>query len=55
MYVLDNNECKYVSLANDTNNISIHKYKFPDEETIRKNVTTTFIVIPQHKSLITSC
>jgi len=55
MYVLDNTECKYVSLANDINNISIHKYKFPDEETIRKKLTTTFIVIPQHKTLIKYC
>ena len=55
MYILSNNNCKYISLANDTNNILIDKYIFPDEKKIEKNITTKIIVIEEHKKLIIYC
>jgi hypothetical protein len=55
MYILSNNNCKYISLANDTNNILIENYKFPDEKKIQQNLTTQFIVIEKHKQLINLC
>lgn len=55
MYILSKSGCKYISLANDTNNILIENYNFPDEKTIEKNKTTKFIIIPEHKNLIHLC
>jgi hypothetical protein len=55
MYILSNNNCKYISLANDTNNILINNYKFPNEITIKKNLTSQFIIINEHKNLIHLC
>jgi len=55
MYILSNNNCKYISLANDTNNILINEYKFPDEITIEKNKTTEFIIIHNHLNLMNLC
>jgi hypothetical protein len=55
MYILSNDNCKYISLANDTNNILVDDYKFPDEKTIHENITTEFIVIEDHKQLINLC
>jgi hypothetical protein len=55
MYILSNNNCKYISLANDTNNILINDYKFPDEITIERNKTTGFIVIHDHLKLMHLC
>jgi len=55
MYILSNNNCKYVSLSNNTNNILINNYEFPDEITIEQNLTTQFIVVEEHKKLINLC
>ena len=55
MYILSNNDCKYISLANDTNTVLIENYIFPDESTIEKNITNQFIVIEDYKKLITLC
>ena len=55
MYILSNDNCKYISLANDTNNILIQDYIFPNENTIYNNLSTTFIVIEEHKKLINMC
>jgi hypothetical protein len=55
MYILSNETCKYVSLANDTNNILINNYIFRDETKIKQNITTNFIVIEAHKKLIFMC
>ena len=55
MYVLSNNNCKYISLANDTNNILVENYNFPSETTIQQNLSSEFIVIEEHKNLINLC
>lgn len=55
MYILSNPVCRYVSLANNTNDILIHNYKFPDEVTIEKGITTTFIIIKDHQKLMYLC
>ena len=55
MYILSNPCCKCVSLSNNTNNILIQNYNFPDENTIMRNVTTNLIVIEDHKKLINLC
>jgi hypothetical protein len=55
MYVLSKDNCKYVSLANDTNDILIENYVFRSAEMIKTNITDDFIVIEQHKSLISMC
>lgn len=55
MYILSDNNCKYVSLANDTNNYLIENYKFPSEESIEKNLTTEFIIIEEYKKLLNFC
>ena len=55
MYILSNDDCKYVSLANDTNMILINNYKFPDETTIEQNITTNLIIVEEHKKLINLC
>lgn len=55
MYILSNETCKCVSLANDTNDKLINNYIFRDENTIKQNITTTFIVIEAHKKLMFMC
>jgi len=55
MYILSNNNCKFISLASDTNDILIDNYVFPSETEIYNNLTTTFIIIEEHKKLITYC
>ena len=55
MYILSNNNCKYISLANDTNTILVENYNFPSDNTILKNLTSEFIVVEQHKKLIELC
>ncbi len=55
MYILSNETCKYISLANDTNNKLINNYTFRDEKTIKKYITTKFIVIEDHKKLMFMC
>lgn len=55
MYILSNNNCKYILLANDTNNILIENYIFPSETSIYNNLTSNFIVITSHKFLINLC
>jgi hypothetical protein len=55
MYILSNWNCKYISLANDTNDILVQNYNFPTESQIYENLTTEFIVIEEHKKLIVFC
>lgn len=55
MYILSNNNCKYISLANDTNNILVEHYIFPPEVTIFNNLTSQFIINDKEKSLINLC
>ena len=55
MYILSNNNCNCISLANDTNNILIEHYIFPSEIKIYNNLTCQFIIINEHKSLINLC
>lgn len=55
MYILSNENCNFISLSNDTNNILIQDYIFPDDSTIYNNLTTQFIVINEHKNLINMC
>jgi len=55
MYILSNDNCKYISLANDTNNILIENFTFPSKTKIYKNLTTNFIIIEYHKTLICMC
>jgi hypothetical protein len=55
MYILSDENCKYVSLANDTNVMTINNYVFRDKETIKKRLTTEFIVIEVHKELLYLC
>ena len=55
MYILSNPSCKCISLSNNTNNILIQNYTFPDANTILRNVTTQIIVIEDHKKLINLC
>jgi hypothetical protein len=55
MYLLSNEYCKFVSLANDTNQILIDNYIFRDSNSIKKNITTDFIVIEEHKNLMFMC
>ena len=52
MYILSNNNCKYISLANDTNTSLFENYKFPNETTIMKKLTSEFIVIEEHKNIL---
>lgn len=52
MYVLCDNDCRYISLANDTNDILFQNYEFPDELRIKQNLTRPFIVYEQYKALI---
>jgi hypothetical protein len=55
MYILSNDNCKYISLSNNTNIMSIEDYNFPSESEIYKNLTSTFITIEDHKQLIIFC
>lgn len=55
MYILSNESCKYISLANDTNNILIKNYNFRNDADIIQNITTDMIVIEEHKKLIHLC
>ena len=55
MYILSNDSCKYISLANDTNNFLFENYNFRDEAEILKNINTNFIVIEKHKELMYLC
>ena len=50
MYILSNDNCKYISLANDTNNVLIEDYIFPSETTIYNNLTTDLIIIEGHNT-----
>ena len=51
MYILSNDNCKYISLANDTNDILFDNYVFPDDSTILQNITTNLIKIDCLKDL----
>jgi hypothetical protein len=55
MYILSNDDCKYISLANDTNNILIENFTFPSETQIYNNLTTNFIIIEFYKMLMVFC
>jgi len=55
MYILSNDNCKYISLANDTNTVLIDNYNFPNEKTIEENITDKFIIIDEHKKLLFMC
>jgi hypothetical protein len=50
MYILSNDNCKYISLANDTNNVMIEDYILPSETTIYNNLTTDLIIIEGHNT-----
>ena len=44
MYILSNDNCKYISLTNDTNDFNlVGNYNFLDEKNIKKNITTKFL------------
>ena len=45
MYILSNETCKYVSLANDTNIIPFQYYTFRNSNDILQNITREFIPI----------
>ena len=53
MYILSDENCNCISLANDTN--TVLEYLFPDEDNIRINITKNVIVIEEHKPLIYMC
>lgn len=55
MYILSNNNCKYISLANDTNTILFENYNFPSDIKNNSNLTNKFIVIEDHKKLLVFC
>ena len=55
MYILSNDICKYISLANDTNNILFDNYIFHNGINILENITTQLIIINDHKDLIHMC
>ena len=55
MYVLSNEKCKYISLANNTNNILFDNYIFRNDINILENITTQLIIINSHKDLIHMC
>lgn len=55
MYILSNDNCNPVSLANDTNNIFIENYIFKDDNTILSNITQQYIIIEQHKNVLHLC
>ena len=50
MYILSNEKCNYISLANDTNYI-FDKYVFRNNKDILKNITKEFIIYEQNKYL----
>lgn len=55
MYILSNNNCNYISLANDTNDILFKNYKFPNNNDIMKKLTKKMKIIEKHKKLIKLC
>ena len=55
MYILSNDNCKYISLANDTNNILYENYDFRNDDIIINSITTELIIINEHQQLIVYC
>lgn len=55
MYILSNDECKFISLANDTNDTPLENYEFRDDENILQNVTIDMIIINEHLDLLHLC
>jgi len=55
MYILSNDACKYISLANNTNTILIENYPFKNDEELLSSVTTDIIVMEEHKELLQFC
>ena len=55
MYILSNDDCKYVSLSNDTNHTLIENFTFPTKNEIKNNLTKEFIINEWGKELISCC
>lgn len=55
MYILDKENVKYISLANDTNDILIENYNFKNDVDIFINSTKNMIIVEEHKKLINLC
>jgi hypothetical protein len=56
MYILSNDECNYISLANDTNNIIVdNNYIFRSDEDILENITKDMRVVEGDKIYIVDC
>lgn len=55
MYVLSNDNCKSVSLSQQSNNHLIENYKFRNDEKILNEITNQYIVVENHKKLIDMC
>jgi ABC-type Fe3+/spermidine/putrescine transport system ATPase subunit len=55
MYILSNKDCKYISLANDINDILFENYLFRNDDEIINKTTNNFIVIEDHKKLLYLC
>ena len=52
MYILSNNNCKYISL---NNNIEYNNFTLLTEDLIKKNITNQFIIIKAHEKLLSLC
>ncbi len=52
MYILSNNNCKYISLDNDIPNIN---FTYPTEDLIKKNLTAELIIIEDFIKLLFLC
>ena len=55
MYVLSNDQCNCISLANDTNHKLFDYYIFPNDEEILRNITSEIIIIEEYKKLLFMC
>jgi hypothetical protein len=55
MYILSNDNCNPISLANDTNDIFIENYIFNDDNTILSNITQQYRIIEEDKNVLHLC
>lgn len=55
MYILSNDNCNPISLANDTNDILIQNYIFKDDNDILSNITQEYRIIEHHKNVLHLC
>jgi hypothetical protein len=55
MYILSNNNCNVISLADDTNDILFENYSFRDDLTILRNINSNFKNNIEHQHLISMC